>query len=51
MASHEVMDMINHALQAMGIGILGVFSVLAVFYLILKLMMMRTDSKSSEEQK
>jgi hypothetical protein len=43
MAANEVMDMINHALQAMGIGILGVFSVLAVFYLVLKLLMMKTD--------
>ena len=43
MSTSEVIDMINHAFQAMGIGILGVFSVLAVFYFVLKLMMMKNN--------
>ena len=39
MPAHEVFEMIRQGLQAMGIGILGVFSVLAVFYLSIKLFM------------
>ena len=50
MAAHEVKEMINTALQAMGIGVLGVFSVLAIFYFTLKLMMMSTDKKKPEKQ-
>ena len=37
--------MIFQALQGMAIGITGVFSVLAVFYIMLKLLMLNTNRK------
>jgi hypothetical protein len=39
MATNDVLDMIAKSLQTMAAGIIGVFAVLAVFYLTLKLMM------------
>ena len=39
MQTGEIVDMILEALRAMAIGIPGVFLVLAVFYLAVKLMM------------
>jgi len=39
MHASEVFAMINQALQIMVIGVIGVFSVLTIFYLTLKLMM------------
>ena len=41
--------MINQALQAMGIGVAGTFSVLAIFYIILKVMMSRTNNTKQED--
>ena len=38
------MDMIFETLQGMCIGILGVFSVLCVFYFTIKLLMLKTNS-------
>jgi len=39
MPADEVFSMIGTALQTMVIGVLGVFTVLSVFYLTLKLLM------------
>ena len=41
MTANEVTSMINQALQAMAIGIPGVFLVLGVFYITLKLLALR----------
>ena len=51
MAAHEIFEMIKQALLAMAIGIPSVFLVLAIFYGLLKLLMLRsnTDSTQSEE--
>ena len=49
MSTHEVYDMINKALQAMGIGVAGTFSVLAIFYIVLKVMMSKTSNTKQEE--
>ena len=43
METKEVVEMIFEALRAMAIGIPGVFSVLAVFYITLKLLMLKTN--------
>jgi hypothetical protein len=46
MNSTEVLEMIRQALYTMLIGVLGVFSVLTVFYLTLKLMMAKAPDPS-----
>jgi ABC-type arginine transport system permease subunit len=46
MESKEVVDMIWEALRTMAIGIPGVFSVLAVFYGAVKLLMLKTDREN-----
>ena len=38
MATNEVISMIMHSIQAMAIGLPGVFLVLGLFYVILKLL-------------
>jgi hypothetical protein len=48
MESKEVIDMIFEALRSMSIGIPGVFSVLAVFYISIKLFMMGVSKKSKK---
>ena len=45
MATKDVLSMIGEALQGMAIGLPGVFTVLAVFYFTLKLLMLNTDKK------
>ena len=47
MPANEVTRMLREALQAMGIGVLGVFAVLAVFYIVLKLLMSRGKASES----
>ena len=42
MPASEVVSMIKEALRTMAIGVPGVFVVLSVFYIALKLMMART---------
>lgn len=43
----EVFDMLGEALRATGVGILGVFAVLTVFYVVIKLMIRRGDTSDS----
>ena len=43
MPANEVVSMIGEALRAMAIGVPGVFAVLAVFYVTLRLLMARTN--------
>ena len=45
MPTSEVMNMINQALRAMAVGVPGVFLVLAVFYIVLKLMTVLSKNK------
>lgn len=49
METKEVVDMIFEALRAMAIGIPGVFSVLAIFYIVVKLFMLSTNKKEEKE--
>ena len=52
MPTNEVTAMVGQALQAMSIGIPGVFAVLAVFYCTVRLLMMyNKDSKDNKENK
>ena len=50
MTANEVGAMIGEAMRAMGIGVSGVFLVLAVFYVTLKALMAKTNSESSESE-
>ena len=45
MAPSEVSGMIGEAMRAMGIGVTGVFAVLAVFYGALKLLMLKSKGE------
>lgn len=48
MPANEVVQMLNQALRAMAIGIPGVFSVLAVFYGVIKLISSRAKGESED---
>jgi len=51
MPNNEVVDMILQALRAMAIGIPGVFAVLTVFYISVKVMMTATERKTKDKEK
>ena len=46
----EVTDMIFEALRGMAIGVPGVFSVLAIFYIALKILMLKTNQQKEKEE-